>query len=82
MRKFFDPCVDSVIELIHGQLQQIEKKGRRLKVSKIPFILFSYELIKKNIFLIGGFGESEFLQEELKQSLARRKVQMRRPDTS
>lgn len=34
MRKFFDPCVDGVIELIQGQLQQIQKRGRRLRVSE------------------------------------------------
>lgn len=66
MKSFFDSCVDGVIELYQGQLQQIERRGRRLK----------------NVFLIGGFGESQFLQAELQDALSYRKVQLRRPDTS
>jgi hypothetical protein len=38
-------------------------------------------LIEQNVFLVGGFGESVFLQDELKESLERLKVEMRRPDT-
>jgi hypothetical protein len=34
MKSFFDPCVDGVIELYQGQLQQIERRGRRLKVRR------------------------------------------------
>lgn len=66
MKSFFDPCVDGVIELYQGQLQQIERRGRRLR----------------NVFLIGGFGESPFLQAELQTALSYRKVELRRPDTS
>jgi hypothetical protein len=36
----------------------------------------------QNIFLIGGFGESQYLQEELDVSLKLRNIQLRRPDTS
>ncbi|KAF2495164.1 hypothetical protein BU16DRAFT_539159 [Lophium mytilinum] len=66
MRSFFDPCVDGVIELYQGQLQQIERQGRRLK----------------NVFLIGGFGESRYLEAELQAALKFRNVELRRPDTS
>ena len=34
MKGFFDPCVDDVIELIQGQLGQIERIGRRLRVGE------------------------------------------------
>jgi len=54
------------VELIQGQILQVERKGSRVK----------------NIFLIGGFGESQYLQEELELSLKLRKIQLRRPDTS
>jgi hypothetical protein len=33
MESFFESCINGVIELYQGQLQQIESKGRRLKVS-------------------------------------------------
>jgi hypothetical protein len=33
MRKFFDPSVDSVVELIKGQILQVERKKNRVKVS-------------------------------------------------
>jgi hypothetical protein len=66
MRSFFDPCIDQIVELVQGQILQVERKGSRVK----------------NIFLIGGFGESQYLQEELEQSLRLRKIQLRRPDTS
>ena len=33
MKSFFDPCVDGVVELIQGQIQQVEKKKNRVKVN-------------------------------------------------
>jgi len=39
MRSFFDPCVDGVIDLIQGQLHQIEKRGRRLKVHNLFLLI-------------------------------------------
>jgi hypothetical protein len=32
MRELFDPCIDGVIELIQGQIQQVEAKRNRVKV--------------------------------------------------
>jgi len=40
------------------------------------------QLIVQNVFLVGGFGESPYLQQELKESLDLRRIPMRRPDTS
>ena len=36
----------------------------------------------QNIFLVGGFGESPYLQEEIDFSLRLRRIKLRRPDTS
>ncbi|KAH0556986.1 hypothetical protein GP486_005225 [Trichoglossum hirsutum] len=66
MKSFFDPCVNKVIELINGQIQQVERKKNRVR----------------NVFLVGGFGESLFLQKELELSLKMRKITMRRPETA
>jgi hypothetical protein len=36
----------------------------------------------QNVFLVGGFGESQYLQEELKLALKLRKITLTRPDTA
>ncbi|KAL2073566.1 hypothetical protein VTL71DRAFT_10892 [Oculimacula yallundae] len=66
MKGFFDPCVDSVVELIQSQIQQVEGRNNRVK----------------NVFLVGGFGESPFLQRELESSLKLRNIVMRHPEKS
>ncbi|KAF2729144.1 actin-like ATPase domain-containing protein, partial [Polyplosphaeria fusca] len=66
MRSLFDPYVDEAIELIQGQVGQIEAKRNRVK----------------SVFLIGGFSESPFLREQLENSMRMRKLLLRRPDTS
>lgn len=35
MKTIFDPCIDGVIELIKGQIQQVERKKYRVKVSEL-----------------------------------------------
>ena len=83
MKSFFDPCVDGVVELIQGQIQQVEVKKNRVKVNNsLSNNVMVRQLIAQNVFLVGGFGESPYLQEELKESLDLRKITMRRPDTS
>ena len=85
MKLCFDSCVNGVIELCQGQLQQIERQGRRLKVRRFcssTVCTGFLTLLFQNVFLIGGFGESQFLQAELQDALSYRKVQLRRPDTS
>jgi len=66
MQSFFDPCVDQIIDLIQSQIQNVERLRNRVK----------------NIFLVGGFGESEYLQEQLEFSMRLRKIKLWRPDTS
>ena len=33
MKSFFDPCVNRIIELIQGQIAQVEQERRRVKVN-------------------------------------------------
>jgi len=35
MRDLFDPCVDGVLELILGQILQVESQGSRVKVKAL-----------------------------------------------
>ncbi|OXV10191.1 hypothetical protein Egran_02048, partial [Elaphomyces granulatus] len=66
MRSFFDLCVNQIIELIQGQINQINMQRERVK----------------NIFLVGGFSESEYLRQEIKLCVGLRHIQLRRPDSS
>jgi hypothetical protein len=83
MKAIFDPCVDPVVELIQGQIHQVEKQYHRVKVNNsLPNNVLVRQLIVQTVLLIGGFGESPHLQEELKASLRLRGITMQRPDTS
>jgi hypothetical protein len=83
MKSFFEWCVDGVVEQIQSQIQQVEVKKNRVKVNNsLPNNVMVRQLIAQNVFLVGGFGESPYLQEELEESLRLIKVAMRRPDTS
>ena len=83
MKSFFDQSVDGVLELYNGQLQQIEKRGTRLRVSQwIPSRSTRSLTQTKNVLLIGGFGESPYLHEAFQKFLRYRNVELRRPDTS
>ncbi|KAF2117305.1 hypothetical protein BDV96DRAFT_571885 [Lophiotrema nucula] len=66
MSQFFHDCIDNVIELVQGQINQVEGKRHRVK----------------SVFLIGGFSESEYLQQELQHSFGMRKLRLRRPEMS
>ncbi|KAF2168394.1 hypothetical protein M409DRAFT_53083 [Zasmidium cellare ATCC 36951] len=67
MKLLMDKCVNPVIELILAQIDEAARlKGRRIK----------------NIFLVGGFGASPYLQEELQESLDLIQKKLRRPDAA
>lgn len=66
IKGFFDQCVKKIIDLLEGHIRQIERLGKRTK----------------NIFLVGGFGESKYLQQEIDFSLRLRNIKLRVPDTS
>ncbi|OAP64492.1 hypothetical protein AYL99_00464 [Fonsecaea erecta] len=66
MMRFFNICIGKIMDLITGHLRQIDNLNKQCK----------------NIFLVGGFGESPYLQEEIEFSLRLRRIKLRRPDTS
>lgn len=68
MECFFEPCIVPILEMIKRQRRLIEDGGTRLK----------------NVFLVGGFAESPYLQTSINEYLSslRSKVDLRRPDTS
>ncbi|KAF2115771.1 hypothetical protein BDV96DRAFT_574453 [Lophiotrema nucula] len=66
MEMFFDTCVAQIVELIRGHMLQIENRGGR----------------PKNVFLVGGFGESQYLQRQIEYTLGLSDIRLRRPHTS
>jgi len=66
MAGFFNGCVEKIMGLLQGHVRQIDNAHKQVK----------------NIFLVGGFGESPYLQETIEFSLRLRKIKLRRPDTS
>lgn len=82
MRELFDECIYGVIELMDSQMQKLAKaKNRRARVSRdISYTLFLLILLQ-NVFLVGGFGASPYLQHLLDESLGlRRNTILRRPN--
>jgi hypothetical protein len=67
MRDFFNPCVDEIIEMVKYHIREIDNYGSQVR----------------NLFLIGGFGASKFLQEELRDTLKMRdEKELRIPEES
>ncbi|KAF2267873.1 actin-like ATPase domain-containing protein [Lojkania enalia] len=66
VERFFDACVEQVVDLIKGHMFQIEARGGR----------------PKNVFLVGGFGESVYLQRQIEYTLSLWDIKLRRPNKS
>lgn len=66
MCAFFNVCIAQVFELVKGHIDQIDRAGARTK----------------NIFLVGGFGASVYLREELDRTFRLRHIQLRKPEKS
>lgn len=83
MRSFFDPHVDQILELIHGQIIQIEYRNRRTAVRSQKMYLIHTIDSSQALLLVGGFSESQYVQEELRRSIVElRNIRLYRPDTS
>ncbi|KAH8685431.1 hypothetical protein BGZ60DRAFT_522721 [Tricladium varicosporioides] len=66
MEGFFEPRVDSILDLILGQVGQLEDKRHEVK----------------KVFLVGGFAQSEYLQQSIRESLTLRGLELYAPETS
>ena len=53
LKTVFDPVIGMIIQLINGQLDQVEEALGNLDVS--------------SILLVGGFGSSEYLRREIEK---------------
>ncbi|CAI6331924.1 unnamed protein product [Periconia digitata] len=68
MEHFFDLCVYQIVDLIRAHQRQIEDLGSGVRT--------------KNVFLVGGFGESIYLQRQIMEHLNLAGFNLRIPDTS
>ncbi|KAJ4412725.1 hypothetical protein N0V91_000487 [Didymella pomorum] len=68
MEGFFDACINKIVKLIQIHIKRIEERHSR----------------PKNLFLVGGFGESVYLQHHLEDTLREEdwKMKFRRPSES
>ncbi|KAF2127870.1 hypothetical protein P153DRAFT_432314 [Dothidotthia symphoricarpi CBS 119687] len=68
MENFFDACLIEIVKLIKEHIRRIELRGSR----------------PRNLFLVGGFGESEYLQWQIEDTLKEEGLLMkfRRPHES
>jgi hypothetical protein len=82
MREFFDPSIDEILRLVDGQLRQSDMEGRTVRVSSKLQMWFALSNLIKHLFLVGGFGESKYLHEQLRASMDLRDIQLHQPDTS
>lgn len=82
MRRFFEDCVNGVIELLDSQIDKLKKATNRKP--RVSFVAFQPSCLLthiQNVFLVGGFGASPYLQFHLEESLGLgRGAVLRRPD--
>ena len=90
MASFFEPSATRIVEMIDNQREQIEYSPQlsvRLKVRAYDISTKQENRtpcanIGQNVFLVGGFAESQYLQESIRDSLDMRDLELRIPDTS
>ncbi|KAF2658712.1 hypothetical protein K491DRAFT_755999 [Lophiostoma macrostomum CBS 122681] len=68
MEVFFDGCVGQIINLLREHKEAIQKSGTGVRL--------------RNVILVGGFGESKYLQEQITEHLGLTDINLRQPDTS
>jgi|HubBroStandDraft_4_1064222.scaffolds.fasta_scaffold2280577_1 hypothetical protein len=80
----FDPCVNRTLELIDGQVAEIHKKGARVKVSHSILGSGKEEDINVScdqaVFLVGGFGKSNYMFKKVEEYCSQRGFTAMRPD--
>src|SRR5438045_9525389 len=54
IKNMFDPVVERIFTLIRGQLDQLERRGKRISA----------------MLLVGGFSESEYLQDRIREKFS------------
>ncbi|CAI2191529.1 18488_t:CDS:2, partial [Funneliformis geosporum] len=58
VKKMVDPVVNEIFKLIRGQLEQLKRLEKKISI----------------LLLVGGFGESKYLQNRIKQEFSKEEV--------
>ncbi|KAH7085513.1 hypothetical protein BKA63DRAFT_598156 [Paraphoma chrysanthemicola] len=66
MEYFFDVCIGEVVTMIKYHMDRIEERGS----------------LPKNLFLVGGFGASDYLQQQIEFTLKLWNIKFRTPQES
>ncbi|KAH8727125.1 hypothetical protein GQ44DRAFT_725417 [Phaeosphaeriaceae sp. PMI808] len=66
MEYFFDVCIGEVVAMIKYHMERIEERGA----------------LPKNLFLVGGFGASDYLQQQIEFTLKLWNIKFRTPQES
>jgi hypothetical protein len=64
MREIFDPCVNQILALIDGQIEEVTSKNATVKY----------------VLLAGGFGKSKYLFKRMKERYAERRIEVIKPN--
>ncbi|KAG0637899.1 hypothetical protein HOY80DRAFT_907084 [Tuber brumale] len=62
-QEIFDPCINRTLELIDGQIAAVQSRDSRVKY----------------VFLVGGFGKSEYMFKKVQEYCVARGLETRRP---
>jgi tRNA A37 threonylcarbamoyltransferase TsaD len=66
MRAIFDPVVKEIIRLVEQQVKDSKAKKNAVINASVSFNYVEHELTSgKRIILVGGFGDSPYLNREL-----------------
>ncbi|KAF3050005.1 hypothetical protein E8E11_009658 [Didymella keratinophila] len=66
MEDFFDSCIDVIVEMVKWHMERIAERGSR----------------PKDVFLVGGFGASDYLKHHLEVTVGLWNINFRTPHTS
>jgi len=81
MREIFDPCVNQILTLIDGQINEVTSKSATVKV-RFPqtiVILPTKFCSLQYVLLAGGFGKSKYLFKRMKERYTERGIEVIKP---
>ena len=71
MKSFFDPGISQIIDLIQGQIQQVEGMQKQARVGNQGKLSFASLLTHSQAVLnIGDLSENEYIQQQLTNAIS------------
>jgi DNA-directed RNA polymerase subunit E'/Rpb7 len=66
MRRLFRPVMEKIMELVAGQISQVDQAGLRVRVSSLLADMSSCAKAVQQILVSGGFARSPYLYKQIK----------------